>query len=242
MLKKLIGLVAGTFLINSSVTAAIVTEVWAAEVLSESIANINSTYATNQNPIFVVGDTITWTVTYDSTFGDHYTQYSDGSDGIADRGTNDDTLLQLSCLDINYSSGCESSLANDDFIALYDSTSDISSIYDSMVNSLGSGEVIHNFHTHNQDTRRFRTAPHSDFTDFDYYADEFHISADNRHYPVGGAGSAQIYYEDTAGEIWVKRVGFGNISISSTVVPLPPAAWLFVSGLAGLIGAKYKKC
>lgn len=230
--------------ISFNVNAANIYEVWTAEVMAESIATLDSPYITNPNPIYEAGATISWTVTYDSTSGDHFTHYSDGADGVADRGGNDDTLLILSCLDASYSPDCGSSLQDDSFTALYDSNSNISNIYNTMVNSLGTGETVYDNFAFNKDTRSYRTAPYPDFTQYDYYADEFHMYADNRQDIAGGTGYAQLFYEDVAGEIWSMRIGLGNISMTSAVVPVPPAAWLFGSGIIGLISVarrrKYK--
>lgn len=82
-----------------------------------------------------------------------------------------------------------------------------------MVNSLGADEGVYDYFDFNKDTRSYRTAPYPDFTQYDYYADEFHIYSDNRQDIPGGSGYAQLFYEDATGEIWSMHIGFGNISM-----------------------------
>ena len=195
--------------------------------------------------LYMLGETISWTVTYDAALGDHFTTYLDGVDGAANRGANDDTLQTLSCLNADYSSDCGRSLVDENYTALYDSNSDISSIYNAMVNSLGINETVYDYFDFNKDARSYRSLPYPDFTQYDFYADEFHIYADNRQDIAGGVGYAQLFYEDDAGEVWGLRVGLGNINISSSevpsAVPIPAAMWLFGSGFIALMGLARRK-
>jgi len=84
--------------LSSHVSAGAILETWTAEVLSVQRNSIDSTATTVTNNGFSIGDTISWTVSYDLASSDHFTRYLDGPDGIADRGNNDDTLFTLSCL------------------------------------------------------------------------------------------------------------------------------------------------
>jgi len=134
-------------------------------------------------------------------------------------------------------------LADDNFTALYDGNSNVSSIYNAMAGFLSSGEEVFDYFGFNQDTRSFRTSPYPDFTQYDYYADEFRIAADNRQDIPGGAGSAQLFYEKANGDVWVSRIAFGNISYTTeelpASVPEPTAFWLLCLGTIGLLKSRF---
>lgn len=218
--------------------AAFVVETWSGVVALERETNFSDSGSFDSDPIFGIGSTIAWTVTYDLDNSNHYTSYSDGNNQIAERGSGDDTLSSRRCLDMSGSPNCTMDANDGTFIALYDSVGNFQSIYDAMVGSLSTGETIHDYFSFNQDWRRYRNEPYPDYTDYDYYSDEFHVNADNRQFPAGGQATFELYYQDASGDIWQKRVSLSNITIVSSTVPLPPAGLLFVLALSSLITTK----
>lgn len=227
-----------------SANAVIIYEEWTANVLSVTNNSIDSSAQDVVSNGYSIGDIVTWSVIYNSAPSDHSTRYSDGSNGIAEKGVGDDTLNTLFCLDKRYNPNCGSSLKDDGVIALFDSTSNIFGIYNALFDYLGVGEIVYDYFDFNNDTRIFRVTPSHDFTQYDYYSDEFNINADNRASIPGGAGYAQLFYKKTGGDIFVSRIGFGNISITSSIIsnptPIPEPSTIYLIEFAIVISMKRK--
>ena len=155
-------------------------------------------------------------------------------------GGNDDTLNTLSCLDQAYSVDCtRQSLKDDGFYALYDSESDISFIRDKLITGLSSSDIIYDYFDINNDTRSYRDVPsNSEFTQFDYYKDDFHIYADNRKAIDGGVAYAQLFHEKANGDIWASTIGMRNLHISTPISPVPaPSSFsLFLLAITIILG------
>ena len=82
--------------------------------------------------------------------------------GKSDRGGNDDTLNTLVCLDKSISSKCDVELPNG--VALYDSVTEVSAIYQTMVGFLNQHENVYDFFEYNEDIRRFQSLQDSNLT------------------------------------------------------------------------------
>jgi len=67
-------------------SAALITETWESEVTG-----------TSGHTAFNIGDTFTWTVTYDNSNTRH-SVYNDGANGIAEFGSGDDFISHTSCV------------------------------------------------------------------------------------------------------------------------------------------------
>ena len=228
-------------LASVSVQAAIITETWTADISSLNNNEVNSPSTSVRFNGFSINDKITWSVSYDTLFNDRYTRFNDGLDGKSDRGGNDDTLNTLVCLDKSISSKCDVELPNG--VALYDSVTEVSAIYQTMVGFLNQHENVYDFFEYNEDIRRFQSLQDSNLTINKYIADDFIFYADNRIFPVGGTGSAELFYEKNNGDIWSSRIGFGNIEYTSSIsqVPEPSIPALMGAGFAGLGFARRRK-
>lgn len=223
---------------SNNLYAAVIMETWTAEVRTLTNNNIYSFYSNVSFNGYNIGDTITWNVSYNSEPGNYFTRFLDGVNGISEKGQGDDILHTLSCLDKNFSPDCGNSLGDDSFTSLFNSKSNIDSIYNTLAGELGNDEVVYDYFNFNNDTRSYRSQPYRNFTQYDYYADEFNLYADNRQFPIGGAGYAQLFYEKTNGEIWVSRIGFSNIKIITTSIPEPSMITLMGLGLIIIFGAR----
>lgn len=198
---------------------------------------------------YVVGETVTWTISYETLVSDRMTIFSDGLNGVADRGTNDDTVSTVFCLDPTSDDECAAGLERSNgFFALYDSKGSFDNIYQRMVDALSASQTIYDYWDVNMDNRIFRDVPWGVLEQYDYRADEFWLTADNYPYRCGydcpNTGNASIFltYLDAQSELQFANVSLTRVSYTSTVVsvPVPGTLCLMVVGGLGLLIMGYR--
>jgi len=229
-MKKILYAVILLFLLNTA-NATFIEETWTATVKSTTQNNVNDVAKNVSSNGFEIGDTVSWTVTYSLDDNTHWSRYLDGENNNAEKGSGDDILTAMLCLDSNFNPLCNSA---DYITALFNSSTDTSDIYNTLLNALDVDKEVYDYFDFNQDSRSFGSPSNTNYTQHEVYSDEFNFNADNRQFPQGGAGQAQLFYINPNDEIWVSRIGFGDISIESKKVPEPSVVALMGLGLFGL--------
>jgi hypothetical protein len=116
--------------LNTNAHAALITETW-----QSTVTGVNDS-------AFNIGDAFTWTVTYDNASLIKHV-YSDGADGIANLGSNDDLLTATHCTGAAAGGiGCDSNFTS--FSLFSDATYDISNFYDVMSDANLTGRDVSN--------------------------------------------------------------------------------------------------
>jgi len=229
-IRTLLGLCA---LAYGIVHASVITETWWGQV-----AQVDHTTA------YSLGETVTWNVIYDEASIGVAHFYADGALGRADRGMNDDTVAFLHCLESTLDPLCGTiDLAADGFTAIYDSTTQLDTIYQRMLAGLRPGDRSYDYWDTNTDNRTFRNVPWGVVEQLDYWADDFRFAADTYPFrcvsdcPNTGDASFFLTYLDSANELQFASVSLtrlGKTTSRSTVVPEPGMITLFLIALISI--------
>lgn len=210
-MKKIIlaVLLLGTF---QSANAVLITETWESEI----------TFATHN--AFAVGDTFTWTVTYDdSSLRMH--GYSDGANGIGEFGEGDDTLNHVYCTGTESNgAGCTTSTGSSHSF-LSDAIFDLSNFYDVMAVANLTG---YDYYTSNN-ALRYNTSSGNEYADF---------LGDDMHFTLSRAvtwSSNTIIYDS------ITLLNSQILNREIVDVPAPTSIALLVLGLTGVGFSRRKK-
>lgn len=195
------------FTVNAS--AALITKTFEADV-----------YNTNRTSVVNLGDTISWSLSYDDT-STSYTIFEDGVDGVA--GTSDDTLYAIS----NCTDSCLLK-ANLTWINF--------SLIDQVVAEIFSeGATLRDVFGINYARAHFTSSGRQLYS--------FRQDSINADFQTSVLGSLSIETITAAGETSNKNIFFENIREVTGSVAVPEPSSLAVFGLAGLLlaGRRFSK-
>ncbi len=221
--------------------SSIITEIWSGEV--GALSNTSA---------YSVGDIVSWSIIYDSNKNNQMTIYNDGANGVSDRGNNDDSLNTLFCIDPSINVNCSSSTSpTDGFTEFFDSTSNVSHIYDKMVASLSTSDTLSDQLAVNRDNRIFRDVPWGVSEQIDYWSDDFRYLADNYPFrcssdcPNTGNAIFTLTYLDSSNEVQFSSVTLTRVShttsSSAFAVYEPDSLALLIVGFAGVVFASRRE-
>jgi len=178
---------------------------------------------------FQIGDKIEWGIAYNAS-GTYANLYYDGSNLIAEQGQGDDRLFRQACLN-SIGPNCTHEMAGSGLQVL----SDTSFNFGSLLSDMKGDQLEYSRYSKNWSyVMGYVTDPRQPVTQLlqnDWYEMELR----------GSNGFIRVSTE-VAGRPVSKSLMFNSIVAEVTLVPVPAATWLFISGLISLIGIpKHKK-
>lgn len=219
--------------------ASLVTETWSGQV--GTVSGLTN---------FVIGETISWQVIYEDSNNGQMRIFDDGANSRSDRGNGDDTLNSFFCLDASSNAQCASGYsALDGFVALHDSTSLVGHIRTRMLGSLAQAVSVYDYWGFNRDNRISRDVPWGELQQIDYWADDFHYSADNYPYrctydcPNTGDARFSLAYLNSQNQLDYASIGLTRVSYSTqfTVIPEPSSLLLALIPIGLLLHRGFRR-